>query len=70
MSISTLKFPEANSFLETFIDSKLAISTYKVGPYYYNIKAPNFKQDLGYLGFIKSTSNYYLEGQFLIDLAR
>lgn len=36
-------FPTPNLFLETFIESKLAISTYKVGAYSFNIKAPNFR---------------------------
>jgi hypothetical protein len=63
-------FLEANFFLETYIESNLAISTYKIGASSFNIKAPNFRQDLGYLGFIKSTSNAAIEGQRLIDLAR
>ena len=63
-------YPESNLFLETYIESILAISTYKVGANSYNIKAPNFKQDLGYIGFIKANSNTAIEGQRLIDLAR
>jgi len=63
-------YPESNLFLETYIESILAISTYKVGANSYNIKAPNFRQDLGYIGFIKATSNAVKEGERLIDLAR
>lgn len=63
-------YPESNRFLETYIESKLAISTYKVGANSFNIKAPNFRQDLGFLAFIKSTSNPLIKGQRLIDLAR
>ena len=62
--------PSPNSFLSTYIDPTLAISTYRVGAYSFNIKAPNFRQDIGYLGFIKASSNALVEGFRLIDLAR
>ena len=35
--------PSPNSFLSTYIDPTLAISTYRVGAYSFNIKAPNFR---------------------------
>jgi len=65
-------FLSSNSFLSTYINSTLAISTYKVGATSFNIKASNFRQDIGYLGFIKAGNKALVEkeGSRLIDLAR
>ena len=68
--IRTEKFPESDAFLRNYITPSYARSTYRVGAYSFNIKAPNFRQDIGYIGFIESPKNHALLGQQLIDLAR
>jgi len=52
--------PASNSLLSTYIGPTLAISTYRVGANSFNIKASNFRQDIDYLGLIK-TGNKTLE---------
>ena len=48
------KFPKPTRFLESYIGSNLAISQTKISRSIYNIKAPNFRQDMGYIIFFNS----------------
>jgi len=43
------KFPKPTSFIKAFIGEEDALSNKKLDKGIYNIKAPNFKQDIGYI---------------------
>jgi len=63
-------FPKPTIFLSNYIGSRYAISVTKYAKGLYNIKAPNFRQDIGYLYFIKDYSDIKDKFDFLRALIR
>ena len=58
------------NFIYKYLDNKnLFTTTKKLGKEVYNIKTPNFKQDLGYIGYLKNTSNFFKLLDYLEKLA-
>jgi len=50
------RFPKPTSFIKAFIGEEYTLSNKKLDKSIYNIKAPNFKQDIGYIGTYNSPS--------------
>src|SRR5579871_6039919 len=61
----TYNFPKPTAFLSYYISPRYAISVTKYAKGLYNIKAPNFRQDIGYLYFIKDYSDIKDKFDFL-----
>ena len=55
--ISFRKFPEVTRFLEYYIGLDLASTTYRLDINTYNLKAPNFRQDIGYIKICERSTN-------------
>jgi len=58
-------FPKPTAFLSNYIGSRYAISITKYAKSLYNIKAPNFRQDIGYISFINTYSDIKEKFDFL-----
>jgi hypothetical protein len=66
----TYNFPKPTAFLSHYIGSRYAISITKHAKGLYNIKAPNFYQDIGYISFIKDYGDIKEKFDFLKALIR
>jgi len=55
-TLKDYKFPKPTSFIKATIGEEHALSNKKLDKSIYNIKAPNFKQDIGYIGIYNSPS--------------
>ena len=51
------KFPKPTSFIKAFIGEEYALSNKKLDKGIYNIKALNFKQDMGYIAIENNINN-------------
>jgi hypothetical protein len=57
MSYYTSNFTKPTKFIKKYLDkNNLFISNKRVGIEVYNIKTPNFKQDIGYIGYFKDNN--------------
>jgi len=64
------KFPKPTSFIKAFIGEEDALSNKKLDKGIYNIKAPNFKQDIGYIAIENNISNIDILFTKLFNIAK